>query len=276
MSALERLKNDALSDKALDPPTVEWDEVTRVRGTYAAGAVAAWFLARADNENTQEVARATTFVRNLVATRRTLIWGESAMPFFVVMVIFLANTSADRVDEGLLMSLIRAISDANGRRSKRGIPDPYQDADSILEGEVRRLKKSTPRPRSHTGRSYSLEGLVFLAARRLLRSHLTTHWTAITYVDFIKFIPLNINDFLLWHTDEGSLDSRQPGKPQSWAKLLIEARSKNYLEKLPSAILSRPNFALLLALVFPQRLTSDLTLFLDDSFLVRISNAKSR
>ena len=38
-----------------------------------------------------------------------------------------------------------------------------------------------------------------------------------------------------------------------------------FRRNLPAPLLDRPEFALLFALVYPQRLTSDLVLFLDDS-----------
>jgi hypothetical protein len=273
-SALEKLKDEVLADTALDPRKLEWDEITRLRATYAAGAVSAWFLTQGEAADRQAVANASGFVRQLVRDRRTVIWGESAMPLFVAMVIFIGNASGDRLDEGLLLSLVRAVAVANGRRSRQGLADPYEDADSVLERLLRQLKRPKRKPRTHTGRSYTLEGLVFLAVRRLLRNRLDAHWSAITYVDFIRFLPTSLHDFLLWHADKGSLDSRQPGKPQSWSALLATVRSKDYRRNLPAAVLGQPIFALLFALVFPQRLTSDMMLFLDDSFRLGFGGPK--
>jgi hypothetical protein len=266
LGSLEKLKDEALADKALDPRTLEWDEITRVRGTYVAGAVAAWCLAQGDRADATMVAKASAFIRQLVKDRRTVIWGESAMPFFVAMVLFLGNAGGDRLDEALLLSLVRAVAAANGRRSRHGLADPYEDADTTLERLLRQKQKSSRKPRTHTGRSYTLEGLVFLSARRLLKNRLDGHWAPITYVDFIKFRPASLDDFLLWHADKGSLDSRQAGRPQSWSGLLATVRSKAHRKNLPTAVLDQPVFALLLALVFPQRLTAEMMLFLDDSF----------
>lgn len=266
MSALEKMKDESLAENALDPRNLEWDEITRVRSTYALGAVSAWFLARGSNADSADLVRAASFTRNLISGKRTLIWGESAMPFLVMAVLFLSNSTGDRLDEALLLSLIGVLSTANGRRSKNGLADPYVDADAELEGHLRSFQKSLPQSRKHIGRAYTLEGLVFLAARRLLRSQLESQWRAITYVDFVKFVPRRLEDLLLWRADDGSLDSRQPARPESWARLLTASRSKDYLNNLPVAVLQHPQFALLFALVFPQRLTTDLMLFLDDTF----------
>jgi hypothetical protein len=274
MSALEKMKTEALAENALNPRTLEWDEITRVRSTYAAGAVAAWFLAQHETADSEEIARAVAFVRRLVTERRTLIWGESAIPFLVAVVLFLGNTSGDRLDDGLLLSLVRSVATANGRRSRQGLADPYEDADSVLTRLLRRMKKAGPHPRTHTGRAYTLEGLVFLAARRLLKGPLDAQWAGITYVDFIKFIPKRLDDFLLWHADKGSLDSRQPGRPQSWAGLLAMVRSQDYQKNLPDAVRDNPLFALLFALVVPHRFTSDLTLYLDDTFRLRFGTSR--
>lgn len=270
LSALEKLKDDVLAENSLDPRTMEWDEITRVRTTHAAGAVAAWFLIRQGTAAQQDTVNAAVLVRRLISERRTLVWGESAIPFMVAMVIFLSNSTADRIDEGLLMSLVRVLAVANGRRSRGGLPDPYEDADTILERLLRQRNKPTRKPRAYTGRSYMLEGLVLLAARRLLKSHLSMHWAAITYVDFITFRPMNVDDLLLWHVDRGKLDSRQPGRPQSWGALLTSARSRAYRQKLSAVVIERPIFGLLQALVFPHRLNADLMLFLDDAFRARI------
>ena len=266
--ALTSLKDEALAEKALEPRTLEWDEITRVRSTYVAGAVAAWFLQQGETADPTELARAIALVRRVIGDRRTLVWGESAIPFFVAIILFLKTTSGDRLDEVVLVSLIRAIAVSNGRRSREGVPDPYEDADSILERLLRRLKRPTRKPRMHTGRSYTLEGLIFLAARRLLKNQLETLWPAVTYVDFFKFVPKRADDFLMWHTEDGSLDSRQPGRPQSWSALLAAARRKNYERSLPALLIRRPAFALGWSLVAPQRLTTDMVMLLDDSFRI--------
>jgi len=273
LSALAILKDEALAENAMDPRSLEWDEITRARGTYVAGAVSAWFLIRGATADEPETKRGYDFVRGLVAERRTLIWGESSMPFYIAMVTFLSNAGGDRFDEGLLLSLVRMLTATNGRRSRQGLADPYEDADGALERMLRRMKNSNRRPRTHTGRAFTLEGLVFLCARRLLKRPLEDQWPAITYVDFVKFIPDELNDFLLWHVEEGSLDSRQPSRPQSWAKLLALVRSKDHQRNLPAPLLDRPSFALLFALVYPQRLTSDLVLFLDESLRLRFGGS---
>ncbi|HTJ77840.1 MAG TPA: hypothetical protein VL357_02495 [Rariglobus sp.] len=265
LNALAKLKDEALAEKAMDPGNLEWDEITRARGTYVAGAVSAWFLVQGSKADTVEIRRGHDFVRSLISGQRTLIWGESSIPFYIAMVTFLSSAGGERLDECLLLHLVKMLAVTNGRRSRQGLPDPYEDADTALERLLRRAKKVTPRPRMHTGRAFTLEGLVFLCARRLLKGPLDAHWPAITYVDFVKFIPDELNDFLLWHVVDGSLDSRQPARPQSWAKLLATVRSQDYRRNLPLALLERPGFSLLFSLVFPQRLTSDMVLFLDDS-----------
>lgn len=269
LTALAKLKDETLADNAMDPRTLEWDEITRARGTYVAGAVSAWFLVQGAKADTVDSKRGYYFVRALTSERRTLIWGESAIPFYIAMVIFLGNAGGDRLDEGLLLSLVQMLTSTNGRRSRQGLADPYEAADEVLERSLRRIKNSSPQPRMHTGRAFTLEGLVFLCARRLLKVPLEVCWPAITYVDFVQFIPDELNDFLLWHVDEGSLDSRQPERPQSWTKLLATSRSKDYRRNLPTALLDRPQFAILFALVYPQRLTPDLVLLLDDTLRQR-------
>ncbi len=274
VSALAKLKDEALEEQAFDPRHLEWDEITRVRTTYVVGAVAGWFLLQRDSANAEEVDRAATLVRKAVSDRRTLLWGESAVPFFLLTILFLGNASGDRFDEAILVNLITTIAVTNGRRSREGLADPYEDADTVLERGVRRFKNPKRRPRMHTGQSYTLEGLIFLAARRLLKGPLDAAWAGITYVQFAKFVPERVEDFLRWNSENGSLDNRQPGRPQSWAALLATVRNREFRKRLPSVLLNHPDFALLLVLVFPQRLTTELMLWLDDSF--RLSFGKTR
>lgn len=275
LSALAKLKDEALAEKAMDPRTLEWDEITRARGTYVTGAVSAWFLLQGTTADSAETKRGYDFVRSLTGERRTLIWGESSMPFYIAMVTFLSNAGGDRLDEVQLLSLVQVLTATNGRRSRQGLADPYEDADAELERALRRMRKTSPRPRMHNGRAFTLEGLIFLCARRLLKVQLETHWPAITYVDFVKFIPNELNDFLLWHVTKGSLQSRLPARPESWTRLLATARSHEYRQNLPPSLIGQPRFALLFALVFPHRLTSDLVLFLDDSFRLCFGETKN-
>lgn len=264
--ALEKLKDETLTEKALDPRTIEWDEITRARTTYAIGAVATWFLLQRGSTERAELDHAVALVRQVVRDRRALLWGESAIPFHLLTFRFLGNATSDRLSEAMLLNLITTIANTNGGHSREGLPDPYEDADTILERLVRRTKNAKRRPRMHTGRSYTLEGLVFLAARRLLKVSLEATWASITHVEFVKFVPAQVNDFLLWNSKDGSLNSRQPGRPQSWKALLVTARNPDIQQHLPPILLDRPDFAVLLALVFPHRLTTELMLFIDDSF----------
>jgi hypothetical protein len=81
----ESLVVEALEPRALGPgPFCELDEITRSRCTICAGAIAIRLLLALKTGNGWELEdRAKQTIEQLFKSGRSIIWGESAVPFFL-------------------------------------------------------------------------------------------------------------------------------------------------------------------------------------------------
>lgn len=155
------------------------------------------------------------------------------------------------------------------RPQKEGDPDvslsdPYLEIDDAIAWSIGiRREPEWDRP-SYDGQAYSLRALVMLLARRLRRQLLASEWYEITDVSFIEMFPAATWAMLLWRSAGGDLRITLPHRPQSWAKLLEEARNIN-ADSIPPRLRGRPDFLAAFITVFPHRLRADTLKVIDES-----------
>jgi hypothetical protein len=176
------------------------------------------------------------------------LWGESATPFLAVAALALEIHGKQRKAEGLIFQAMSGIASTNGS-SLRGMPNPYYGPEESF-----RITAGLE-PLNHEnfhGLAYTVEPLVQFLARRWLRQSLKRAWDQLTRVYYASFRPAEEWEWSLWKARKGSLELRQPGRPQSWDQLLAEASIPNPCGA-PAILSSHPAFALFFPLVFPQR-----------------------
>lgn len=122
----------------------------------------------------------------------------------------------------------------------------------------------SPRLREFVGTSFTLESLVQMIARRNLRQHLRLIWDRISNVDYCQFIPEPAWATYLWHSEKGELQTRKPGRPQSWAALRQTAARRD-TAGVPRLLTKQPALLLLFLLVYPHRLRPALIRLIDDA-----------
>jgi hypothetical protein len=147
------------------------------------------------------------------------LWGESATPFLAIAALALESHGHQRNAEGLVFQLMSGIAKGNGS-SRKGMPNPYygpEESFRITAG-LEPLNHE-----SFQGLAYTLEPLVQFLARRWLRQSLKRVWDQMTRVYYASFRPAEEWEWLVWKARKGRLEFRQPGRPQSWARLLEEA-----------------------------------------------------
>jgi hypothetical protein len=176
------------------------------------------------------------------------LWGESATPFLAVAAMALESHGEQRKAEALVFQLVNAIATANGS-SPRGLPNPYYGPEEAFRVAANLEPLNSE---SFRGLSYTLEPLVQFLARHWLRQHLSRVWDRLTRVFYASFRPSNEWEWFVWESRSGSLEFRQPGKPQSWAQLLEDAE-KPAPCGAPAAFSAYPIFTLFFVLVFPHR-----------------------
>ena len=266
LGALDSLVSEALQPRALGPgPFCELDEITRARCTICAGAIAAKLLVTLKaGKEWDSTEQATKAIEDLFKSGRFILWGESAIPFFLTSVWALDETRGNQLSDGILLSLISAICATNCSRLPIKLASPYESADEAnarvfrprFEGEaVRSLQAAA---------SHALSPLVTIAARRLWRNFLASRWSQITKIDAVQLTPDRPRDLLLWDWghERGTDQSRRFSAPQSWSELLREARVDDSQE-LPRVLTENFDFSLLFLLCFPHRLFRPLVKYLD-------------
>jgi hypothetical protein len=182
-------------------------------------------------------------------------WGESATPYFALAALASETAGEQAAAEAIALNTIRTVLEINGRRDgSPGLPSPYYSAEESL-GFAYGTKE---RPReSFVGAAYTIHPLIDFLVRRWRRQALWSLWNPITGTTMQSFEPANDWDWFRWHTEEGVLNSRLLGSPQSWATLVREVGTVK-IDSLPIRLRDRPRFALFFALVYPHRFTREL------------------
>ena len=238
-------------------------EFYRPRVTWLCGLLAAfglWRLSIGQQGETDD------FLKEFVLGQRDklLPWGEAALPQFLAVVWYLRHVLATPKPDGILEALISGITQANRGMNRRGIPDPYYDIEEGM-GVNLGLDESEWQY-SFAGRSYGLETLIHLFARRNWRLRMRWLWPDVTRLDYCTFVPRESWQFYLWRSEQGELKIRQPNKLQTWSELREISAQVNE-DVVPRLLRERPWLLLLFLIVYPHRLSPEPAKLLDDHFL---------
>jgi len=233
----------------------------RGRVTWLVGLVATWALwNKLRNPRWQIEDWIDAFVRQ--HKNELLLWGEGAIPSFLSVMWFLRHSTGSAEPDALLASLITSICAANEGQNT-GLPDPYHSLVEVIEHQLGLARIVVSE--HFKGRSYTLESLIQLFARRGLRQQLRFLWPRITHLQFAEFRvdPRWKWKYCFWYSDEGTLSTRQPKTPQSWADLIAESRLVN-VKAIPDVFRRYPELLLIFLVVYPHRINTDVVKFLDD------------
>lgn len=239
----------------------------RGRGTWLVGLVSAFALWKRVRDPSWEIEDwFKTFVRS--HQKDLFLWGEAAIPQFLAIFWFLRRITATQEPDEFLAHLIVSICDVNEAEDSRGLADPYHGLAEVVMDQFGMA--DSPKRENYKGRSYALECLVHLLARRLWRQRLRFLWPRITRLHYAEFRPASPWQFCLWRSEEeGKLETVQPKMPQSWAELRDQAEQVD-LSTIPELFQRYPELLLVFILTYPHRLTKDVAKFLDD----RLQDAK--
>ena len=185
-------------------------------------------------------------------------WGDSAFPYFFSVIRYLEvcehGPMAEQILEDLLKQVVRSVS-----RDGEGLPGPYNEVSQILEHGMGSDDYDFESA-DFTGESFSLESLVFMAARRGKRQLIGSQWKSISHIMFSEFQPQNEIDWFTWRTENGDNHWRPPGEQQSWKVLVDNAAD---ISACPQVIKENPDICFAFLFVAPQRGTSAVYRYLD-------------
>jgi hypothetical protein len=232
----------------------------RGRVTWLAGLVSVFALWRRFHDPSWKIENwFESFVRS--HQKDLLLWGEAAVPQFLAIFWLLRQVSATMEPDSFLTSLIESICNTNEAEFLPGLPDPYHRLGDVVMEQFGMSEE--PHTETYQGRSYILESLVHLLARRGWRQRLRFLWPKITRLHYAEFQVASSWEFCLWKAEDGNLIVAQPNMPQSWVELRDQARQVD-ASLIPQLFQTRPELLLAFILVYPHRLTKDVAKFLDD------------
>ncbi len=260
LQALNELGREALEPNGLNPGPWELDIITRSRCTICAGVIAVNILVRRKlGEHWDLEDAGKKMFERLLSDRRCVLWGESAVPFFLAQMWALDQLRGDQLSDNLLFATLGNVVHINSSFGGPKLPNPYDSADEANARYLRRLFNQEKAMDMQAMASYTLASLVTLAARRLWRNALSSNWSEITKIATERLVPDAPRDVLLWRwgNQRGTHQSRLFSAPQSWKDLLIESR-RSEDETLPAIIKDEFDFELLFLLCYPHRLTAGL------------------
>ncbi len=203
----------------------------------------------------------------LTNCRKLQLWGEGAVPFFLLTALGLEQHGHHALSEQMMVQLIAAICIVNGKNARGvGLTNPYW----TIEKSLRLNLGLEPYNREEfLGTSYTLESLVQMLARRGLKQTLKHLWPQLTTMDYATMVFHESYEWLIWKARTAVLDTRGPAQPERWQTLVEAAEGMDHAN-LPEVLRARPSFIACFLLVYPHRFHPALVRHLDQA----ITNAQ--
>lgn len=235
----------------------------RARMTIVAGYLSAYDLyltLRNDNPNLRDR------IYELISKHSQVLelWGESAVPLLVMLALHREQRGNHIGAESVLDGIIRSIIDANLKDNQKGIPSPYYSLEDVVLARLGDRSSGTFQEEDFGGKSFTLEALVEMLARRNRRQALKLSWKSITRLSYCEFLPASVWATYLWRSKNGEQDSRLPNKPESWSALVKRANTVSP-GSTPRTMLRNPHIAPLFLICYPHRFSAARMTFLEES-----------
>lgn len=231
------------------------------RATIVLGYLCAYALyRRLQNQPLEESVETRILEINKKYEGKLKFWGEAFSPH--LFAYFWFNLIHDRPTEavGRFSAMLHGLINPKKAPQPYGFPNPYFSYEDTIR-IVNQLLIDDPK-QDFIGEPYTMWAIVETLARRGYRPILTALWPKISRTQYLETVPTNIYDYLTWKVAKGKLIEKFPTQTQSWKVLVDEANSTDYA-KIPAILVNNPAFALVFMLVFPQRLTPQLTKLID-------------
>jgi hypothetical protein len=222
----------------------------RYRIAILVGLLSAWGLVEQKHDPTSMDADfAASFITKHLKDSRA--WGESALPFYALVVLFLEQRAQQPLSEFLVSNLISALAAQNGDDSGTppGFPNPYYSPEAAVRLAVGLDPNNLE---NFVGFAYSLAPLIDFLVRRWRRWEIATLWHSVTRISMQRFEPSDRWAWLTWRCKAGKLISKFANEPQKWSDLLSDAENVD-ITHVPEAVRNNPEFLPFFVLVFPQR-----------------------
>lgn len=247
---IKRLEEEMSTNGLKDLYQSMWDgEIAPYRRHTAMGYLIAGKLAQLLKKDDEwSSLNNTELLIELVKT--PVIAGETSLLSFVFLDQYLNKLKSDGNEVYLVLAL-EAILLFNGRKSPIGLPCPYYGIESAIKMNLGLLEEDEIQEQ-FVCRSFLLDSIIQLLARRNRRDVLQTFWREISYIQMERFEPDELWKNYLWRNKDGLNVSEFPHATASWASLCSQAEEEDE-NSVPKLLRKLPFFIPLFLLVYPHR-----------------------
>src|SRR3990167_8021606 len=189
------------------------------------------------------------------------LWGEASIPQILAYYWYLRKIDSTKLPDSIIGDLISRICTLNHPRKGVGLANPYYEFTDILSYNYNLAEQ--PLEDTFRGNSYMLEGLVHLLVRRNWKQKMKLLWPDVTRLSISTYLPDKKWHFYRWKNErKGILKTQLPKHRQHWDDLKALAyESKGSC--IPRTIKNYPVLAILLIIVYPHRMNSEVIRWLD-------------
>jgi hypothetical protein len=202
------------------------------------------------------------------------IWGEAAIPQFLLYYWFLSKSEGSSVSELWLGMVIRAITSEDSDGLPKGLPSPYYDFETVARhmlSNILNYREDVLREESWSGRSFYAESLFHLLVRTGRKQTCKLLWPSLTKVAWASFQPEKPWQYCLFRTNSGVNKDVQTPFEKQWDDLVKEARSIE-CPIVPRPLAENRYLLALFVLLFPYRGTPEVIRYLgwkyDDNWFI--------
>jgi hypothetical protein len=200
---------------------------------------------------------------------REFLFSEGIVPFCLSEFWALSDMQGTRRPDVNIAALVNDIINTNGSEDQsRHLPNPYFDLEDVLIWRYQPVvgfRISDIDDDSCYRRSWFLESLFFLLARRNYKQTCRIYWPEITRFLHVRTRLKFEWQFGLCACDDASAEDRVLATPRSWSEIVAECGAE-FEPFIPDYLKSKPVLVLMFCLFVPYRMDKDVVMWLDRAF----------
>lgn len=201
-------------------------------------------------------------IKNFVLEKKKhlSLWGEAAIPQFLAFYWYYRMIDATPKPDFLIGALINTICNHRKYNTNSILANPYYELEKIVPIMLKLTNE--PLEESFEEISYFLEGLVHIFVRRNWKQEIKSLWPSISHFSFMRFETKEKWQFFKWRCENGISKQVMCKHKKNWNDLKQEAlESKG--ECIPDILKKKPILLLLMMVVYPHRMNSEIVRWLD-------------
>lgn len=199
---------------------------------------------------------------------KSLLWGEHAIPSYLLLYWYLCKTEHGVVAEMNLAALLRAILTRNAKETDQSLMGPYHTVEMVVRYQLRGFLPYNVHDEGEETferTSWFAEPLMHILVRRNMKSTCKDIWPEYSKFGLMSFIPPDAASYASLRSTEGKQLHRINPLTKEWSELQAEADAPPE-HSVPGLLSDDPVLWALFLLIAPHRATPYAVRTLDSGF----------